>query len=69
MSSPLHREIDAPRYRVVVNGRPAYRAESRGATTCPDKVSVRLPRNGSDMPMIWSPWTGFGTAPQSPKWH
>ena len=28
MSSPLHREIDAPRYRVVVDGRPAYRAES-----------------------------------------
>ncbi|EUC12180.1 hypothetical protein PMI06_008959 [Burkholderia sp. BT03] len=31
MSSPLHREIDAPRYRVVVNGRPAYRAESPSA--------------------------------------
>jgi len=28
MSSPLHREIEAPPYRVVVNARPEYRTGS-----------------------------------------
>ncbi|MPW24047.1 hypothetical protein GCT13_47230 [Paraburkholderia sp. CNPSo 3157] len=28
MPSPLHREIDAPPYRVVVNARPEYRPRS-----------------------------------------